>query len=71
MEHESDPTDVFVLAFVVEFEVGYNSFMRKTQPQKLLFIAFLAFLMGLTHKTLPPPQKQTPSVAYVISSKTH
>jgi len=23
---------VFVLAFVVEFEVGYNPFMHKTQP---------------------------------------
>jgi hypothetical protein len=34
---------VFVLAFVVEFEVGYNSFMHKTQPQKLLFIAFFSF----------------------------
>jgi hypothetical protein len=43
MEHESDPSDVFVLAFVVEFEVGYNSFMHKTQPQKLLFIAFFSF----------------------------
>jgi hypothetical protein len=34
---------VFVLAFVVEFEVGYNLFMHKTQPQKLLFIVFLVF----------------------------
>jgi hypothetical protein len=49
---------MFVLAFVVEFEIGYNSFMHKTQPQKLLFIAFL---VGPTHKTPPPPQKQTPS----------
>jgi hypothetical protein len=52
---------VFGLAFVVEFEVGYNPFMHKTQPQKLLFIAFFSFFMGLTHKTPPPPQKQTPS----------
>ena len=37
---------VFVLAFVVEFEVGYNSFMHKTQPQKLLFIAFFSFFGG-------------------------
>jgi hypothetical protein len=34
---------VFVLAFVVEFEVGYNSLMHKTQPQKLFFIAFFSF----------------------------
>jgi len=52
---------VFVLAFVVEFEVGYNSFMHKTQPQKLLFIAFFSFFMSPTNKTPPPPQKQTPS----------
>jgi hypothetical protein len=26
---------MFVLAFVVEFEVGYNPFMYKTQPQKV------------------------------------
>jgi len=34
---------LFVLAFVVEFEVGYNLFMHKTQPQKLFFFFFLAF----------------------------
>jgi hypothetical protein len=37
---------VFVLAFVVEFEIGYNPFMHKTQPQKLFFIAFLSFFGG-------------------------
>jgi len=52
---------VFGLAFVVEFEVGYNPFMHKTQPQKLFFIAFFSFFVGPTHKTPPPPQKQTPS----------
>jgi hypothetical protein len=56
---------VFVLAFVVEFEVGYNPFMHKTQSQKLLFIVFLAFLVGPTHKTPPPPQKQTPSWCFL------
>jgi len=56
--HLSSYKCMFVLAFVVEFEIGYNSFMHKTQPQKLLFIAFL---VGSTHKTPLPPQKQTPS----------
>jgi hypothetical protein len=46
---------VFVLAFVVEFEVGYNLFMHKTQPQKLFFIVFFSFFMSSTHKTPPPP----------------
>jgi hypothetical protein len=30
-----DSKGMFVLAFVVEFEVGYNPFMYKTQPQKV------------------------------------
>jgi len=37
---------VFVLVFVVEFEVGYNLFMHKTQLQKLLFIVFFSFFGG-------------------------
>jgi hypothetical protein len=57
MEHESDPTDLFVLAFVVEFEVGYNSFMHKTQPQKLLFIAFFSFFGGSHTKNSPSTSK--------------
>jgi hypothetical protein len=39
---------VFVLAFVVEVVVGYNPFMHKTQPQKLIFLFFVAFLVGST-----------------------
>jgi hypothetical protein len=35
---------MFVLAFVVEIVVEYNSIMYKTQLQKLIII-FLAFLM--------------------------
>jgi len=35
---------VFVLVFGVKFEVGYNPFIYKTQPQKLFFIIFLIFL---------------------------
>ena len=30
-----DFKSVFVLAFVVEFEVVYSIFMHKTQPQKI------------------------------------
>jgi len=39
---------VFVLAFVVEVVVGYNPFMHKTQPQKLIFLFFVVFLVGST-----------------------
>jgi hypothetical protein len=34
---------LFGLAFVVEVVVGYNSFMHKTQPQKLIFLVFCGF----------------------------
>jgi hypothetical protein len=37
---------VFVLAFVVEVVVGYNPFMHKTQPQKLIFLAFCGVFSG-------------------------
>jgi len=58
---------VFVLAFVVEFEVGYNPFIYKTQLQKLFFIIFLSFFDGPTYKT--PPQKQTPSNTKLYQKK--
>jgi hypothetical protein len=43
---------VFGLAFVVEVVVGYNPIMHKTQPQKLIFLAFCSFLVG----PIPKPQ---------------
>jgi len=52
---------VFGLVFVVEVVVGYNLIMHKTQPQKLIFLAFCSFLMGSTPKPQPPPLKQTSS----------
>jgi len=52
---------VFGLAFVVEVVVGYNPIMHKTQPQKLIFLAFYSFLVDLTPKPQPPPLTQTPS----------
>ena len=39
---------MFVLAFMVEVVVGYNSFMHKTQPQKLIFLVFYGFFSGST-----------------------
>jgi hypothetical protein len=39
---------LFGLAFVVEVVVGFNSFMHKTQPQKLNFLFFVVFLVGPT-----------------------
>ena len=45
-----------MFVFVVRVEVGYNPIMHKTEPQKLVF---LAFLVGSMHKTQPQPQKQT------------
>jgi hypothetical protein len=50
---------VFVLAFVVEVVVGYNPFMHKTQPQKLIFLAFCGFFSGSHTQPQPPPQIQT------------
>jgi hypothetical protein len=38
---------VFILAFVVEVVVRYNLIMHKTQPQKLVFLAFSSFFGGL------------------------
>jgi len=48
---------IFGLAFVVR----YNSIMHKTQPQKLIFLAFHSFLVGPTPKPQPPPLTQTPT----------
>jgi hypothetical protein len=52
---------VFGLAFVVEVVVGYNPIMYKTQPQKLIFLAFHSFLVGPILKPQPPPLTQIPS----------
>jgi hypothetical protein len=49
---------VFILAFVVEVVVRYNLIMHKTQPQKLIFLVFLVFLLDFTPKTQPPLLKQ-------------
>jgi len=54
---------VFDLAFVVGVGVGYNPIMHKTQPQKLIFLAFHSFLVGPTPKPQPPPLTQTPSTS--------
>jgi hypothetical protein len=51
---------VFVLAFVVEFEVGYNPLYTKLNYKNYFLLLFLAFSVGSTHKPPPPPQKQTP-----------
>jgi len=40
---------VFILFFVVEFEVDYSLFMHKTQPKKLFFIVFLSFFLWIPH----------------------
>jgi hypothetical protein len=50
---------VFGLAFVVEVVVRYNPFMHKTQPQKLIFLAFCGFFSGSHTQPQPPPQIQT------------
>jgi hypothetical protein len=49
---------VFGLAFVVEVVVGYNLFMHKTQPQKLIFLVFCGFFSGFHTQPQPPPQIQ-------------
>jgi hypothetical protein len=51
---------VFNLVFIVEFEVRYNLFMHKTQPQKLLLLFFLTFLIDSTYKTPSPPKNKHP-----------
>jgi hypothetical protein len=50
---------LFVLVFVVEVVVGYNQFMHKTQPQKLIFLVFCSFFSGSHTQPQPPPQIQT------------
>jgi hypothetical protein len=50
---------VFGLVFVVEVVVGYNSIMHKTQPQKLIFLAFHSFLVDPIPKPQPLPLTQT------------
>jgi hypothetical protein len=50
---------VFGLAFVVEVVVGYNLFMYKTQPQKLIFLVFYGFFSGFHTQPQPPSQIQT------------
>jgi hypothetical protein len=50
---------VFVLVFVVEVVVGYNPFMHKTQPQKLIFLGFCGFFSGFDTQPQPPSQIQT------------
>jgi len=52
---------MFGLTFAVEVVVGYNPIMHKTQPQKLIFLAFHNFLVGPTPKPQPPRLTQTPS----------
>jgi len=56
----------FVLAFMVEIMVRYNSFMHKTQPQKLIFLVFYGFFnKSHTHtQPRPPPQIQTHRVHF-------
>jgi hypothetical protein len=41
--------------------VEYNLIMYKTQPQKLILLVFISFLVNLTPKPQPqpPPLKQT------------
>jgi len=49
----------FVLVFAVEVVVEYNLSMHKTQPQKLIFLAFYGFFSGSHTQPQPPPQIQT------------
>ena len=63
---------LFGLAFVVEVVVGYNSFMHKTQPQKLIFLVFCGFFSGSHIQPQLPPQIQThnlPNVASVMAPR--
>jgi hypothetical protein len=56
----------FVLAFMVEIMVRYNSFMHKTQPRKLIFLFFMVFLISPTptpNLNLPFKYKHTGSTS--------
>jgi hypothetical protein len=57
---------VFVLAFVVEFEVGYNPLCTKLNYKNYFLLFSLAFSVSSTHKTPPPPQKQTPFIFILL-----
>jgi len=56
---------VFVLVFVVEVVVGYNLFMHKTQPQKLIFFFFYDFFSEFHTQLQPPSQIQTHTKTYL------